>query len=303
MKPSVSIIIPTYNAEKHIKKCLRSVLSQDYAFDLVEIIIADNCSTDNTLSVIKNMQANIKVVKEFNYPGSPYSTRNRGIEQSSGEIIFLLDSDCIPANDWLTHGVNALLNTPADLAGGKVIFSFNNELSIAEMYDSLMNIKMKESIEKYRCAKTANLFIRRKVFDTIGLFPEGFRSGFDVIWTRRATDRGFKLIYCDDAIVHKPARGFTSLLKKQWRVARAQPVIWTETKDIKSMLIALIKIAIPPATIRKSIKEYGQPYMQDYIMRLFFFSIMVRIIMIGGNIYGLATIGFQMVKSAFRISR
>ncbi len=303
MTQQISIIIPTYNAERYIENCLRSIMTQDYSLDNVEIIIADNCSTDNTIEVIKNLDFKIKIVKECTYLHSPYSARNRGFEQSSGDIIVLLDSDCIPDKNWLAEGINALLTMPADLVGGKVSFSYSNEYSIAEMYDSIMNIKMKESIEKHRCAKTANLFIKRTVFDTIGLFPEGVRSGYDVIWTRKATGRGLKLSYCGDAVVHKPARGFKSLLKKQWRVARAQPVIWKETNDIKTMMISLVKFAIPPSTIRRSIDEYGQPHMQKYVTRLFFFSIIIRAVMIAGNVYGLALLPLRLLKKIFRLSR
>ncbi len=303
MIKSISIIIPTYNAEHHIAKCLQAIMEQDYALDNVEIIIADNCSTDDTLEVVQKFQLNLKIVKECTYQNSPYSARNRGFEISTGDIIILLDSDCTPEKYWLSEGINALLKYSADLVGGKVIFSYNNKYSLAEMYDSIMNIKMKESIERYRCAKTANLFIKRKVFDDIGLFPERARSGFDVIWTRKAADSDFKLIYCDGAVVYKPTRGFKTLLKKQWRVAKAQPVIWKETNDLKTMMISLIKIAIPPSTIRHSINEYGQPYMQKYITKLFLFSILIRTLMIGGNVYGLALLTLRSLKKTFRKSK
>lgn len=296
MKPTVSIIIPTYNAAKHIEQCLSSVLSQDYPSELTEVIVADNCSTDKTLSLIKKKQESVKIVKECTHPGSPYSARNRGIEQSTGEVIVLLDSDCVPEKSWLSSGINALLGFSVDIVGGKVKFTFKDKYAISEMYDSIMNIKMKESIEKHKYAKTANLFIKRKVFDKVGLFPEGVRSGYDVIWTRKATQQGFNLTYCNDAIVYKPARHFRSLVKKQWRVAKAQPVIWKYTGMLKSILLSLLKIFIPPSTIRRNIQEYGQPYMERYITQLFVYSILIRIIMIGGNIYGLASHWFSFKK-------
>ncbi len=286
MHPLVSVIIPTYNAEKHIQRCVRSVLEQDYPSDKTEIIIADNCSDDNTTGKAQELADNIIVTKECKYTGSPYSARNRGIEASGGEVIVLLDSDCVPEKQWLSRGTEALLAQKADVVGGGVVFRLDETATFGEMYDAIMNIRMKASVEQHRMAKTVNLFIKRSVFTDIGLFPEGWRSGGDVFWTRSLTAAGKQLVYCDSARVYKPPRKLKGLLKKQWRVATAQPRVWLRQKEYLTLLIHLAKIAIPPRTIRNNIKENGKPFMTRYVYRLFLLSLIVRPVMILGNISG-----------------
>ena len=91
----VSIIIPTYNTEKYIEKCIQSVLEQTYTD--YEIIIVDDCSTDNSMDVVARFKdPRIKVIKNEINRGPSYS-RNRGIQLSKGDFIALLDSD-----DWWT---------------------------------------------------------------------------------------------------------------------------------------------------------------------------------------------------------
>lgn len=90
----ISLIIPNYNSEKYIKKCLDSILEQSYKN--IEIIIVDDLSTDNSLNIIKEYNdERIKLIelKEKRYNGG---TRNVGIDNATGEYILFVDCD-----DWL----------------------------------------------------------------------------------------------------------------------------------------------------------------------------------------------------------
>ena len=71
---------------------------------------------------------------------------------------------------------------------------------------------MEESIKTRGVAKTANLLIKSIIFQKIGLFPEKIRSGGDVIWTRKAVDAGFKLVYCKNSVVNYDAKSFRKLI-------------------------------------------------------------------------------------------
>jgi hypothetical protein len=131
-------------------------------------------------------------------------------------------------SQWLEQGVQALQIAQADLAGGKVSFIHSPEKPPAEIVDSLYNLDNKNYIANQRVCATSNLFVRKHVFDMIGLFPDNVRSGGDVTWTRKATNRGFKIVYVPDAEVHKQARKLAPLLKKQYRVGRGLPRSWRE---------------------------------------------------------------------------
>lgn len=91
----VSVIIPLYNGEKFIRKTIQSVLNQTYKD--VEIVVADDCSTDNSKEVIFNEFGDLigkKIIYVRNQKNMERSyTRNRGFEVSKGEYVFFLDQD------------------------------------------------------------------------------------------------------------------------------------------------------------------------------------------------------------------
>ncbi len=91
-----SIIVPTYNTEKYIKGCLDSIVSQQPGCYEAEVLLIDDCSTDNTYHIVKEFAENnkewVKISKNDKNIG-PGLTRNIGIEHASGEWLIFLDSD------------------------------------------------------------------------------------------------------------------------------------------------------------------------------------------------------------------
>ena len=91
MEPLVSVIIPTYNRADYLKLALKSVLEQTYKN--IEVIVADDGSTDNTAEVVADFNdPRIKYFYQKN-TGLPAATRNLGLQEASGELIAFLDSD------------------------------------------------------------------------------------------------------------------------------------------------------------------------------------------------------------------
>lgn len=85
-----SIIIPVYNSEKYIVKCLESILKQNY--NNYEIIVVDDGSTDNSINLIKKINSNkIKILSKKN--GGLSSARNYGVKYANNDYIWFIDSD------------------------------------------------------------------------------------------------------------------------------------------------------------------------------------------------------------------
>ena len=88
----ISVIIPVYNQERFIGRCLRSILNQSIPRKEYEIILIDDASKDNTLEVIKKYLSDIELIQHDENKGLPASL-NTGIKQANGRFIIRLDSD------------------------------------------------------------------------------------------------------------------------------------------------------------------------------------------------------------------
>ncbi|MBI2627847.1 MAG: glycosyltransferase family 2 protein [Candidatus Niyogibacteria bacterium] len=99
--PELSVIIPVYNSRKTINQCLNAVFSSD--FKEFEVIMVDDCSTDDTLEMAKKYPC--KVIKLKRNSG-PSSARNQGATAASAEILFFIDSDVILNSNALREVFN-----------------------------------------------------------------------------------------------------------------------------------------------------------------------------------------------------
>src|SRR3989338_7677744 len=92
----ISVIIPVYNAARTLFNCLDSIFNLDYTD--FEVIIVNDCSTDNSLDIAK--QYNVKIINhEKNF--GPGVARNNGAKIANGSILAFTDSDCEVPRDWL----------------------------------------------------------------------------------------------------------------------------------------------------------------------------------------------------------
>lgn len=93
---NVSVIIPVFNEEKNIKKCLESILNQEEKAD--EIIVIDNNSTDKTIDIVKKYK-NIKIIKEKKQGIT--QSRNTGFNNAKGDILIKCDADTLLKKDFI----------------------------------------------------------------------------------------------------------------------------------------------------------------------------------------------------------
>jgi|GEM_PF-6831483 len=119
MQPLVSVVIPTFNVERYIERAIQSVLKQSW--QECEIIIVDDCSTDDTVQVIKQfIDCNIKLyTNPKNY--GPSHSRNKAISMAKGDWIALLDADDWFAPERLEILVKLAQEYDADIVADNVL--------------------------------------------------------------------------------------------------------------------------------------------------------------------------------------
>ena len=123
MNHKISVIIPVWNREDKIINCLKSIEKQ--TFKDIEVIIIDDGSTDNTVSIIKDyINGSLLDIRLFQIDHSGVSiARNYGIDKCSGEYIFFLDSDdCIFKNTFLETVYKTIIDKNCDIVFTKFYF-------------------------------------------------------------------------------------------------------------------------------------------------------------------------------------
>ena len=96
MAYKISVIIPCYNAESTLKRCIDSVINQSFGFENIELILYDDASTDSTHEIIKDYAEkydNIVPIYSKENSGFPVRGRNRGIETATSDYIMFMDND------------------------------------------------------------------------------------------------------------------------------------------------------------------------------------------------------------------
>ena len=108
----ISVIVPVYNGEKYIKRCLQSIIEQDY--NNIEILVIINGTTDKTEEKAKEIKDNR--IKIFTLEEKGVSNaRNFGIDKALGEYVIFIDSDDWIEKDMLSFMINKIKSTKSDM--------------------------------------------------------------------------------------------------------------------------------------------------------------------------------------------
>jgi len=228
MPNSVSIIIPCLNEEKHIGYVIDAIANQTFPMQLMEVLIADGGSNDNTVKIIQS--------KQFEYPDLAIkiidnpkriipAALNQAIRASLGEIIIRMDAHAIPDENYVKYCVENLSAMIAENVGGLWLIQPGDSGWMAKSISLAASHPFGVGDAKYRYScKSAFVdtvpfgAFNRDLFNKIGLFDEKLLANEDYEFNMRIKKNGGK-IYFDPRITTKYfARGTISALAKQyWR--------------------------------------------------------------------------------------
>jgi len=210
-RPVASIIIVTYNSASTIRNCLESIFS--CASARIEVIVADNASTDDTRAILAAHKERITILEHSDNLGFSLAC-NQGIRASSGEYIVLLNPDTVVTQGWLermkTHfgqDVGAV-GPVSDFAAGLQNIDRHlpdgapSRMGLLEVADLLARVNHGKGLDA-RLLTGFCMMIPRKVLDEIGLLDETLFLGnddLDLSW--RLREKGYRLVVATDAFVH-----------------------------------------------------------------------------------------------------
>lgn len=221
----LSIIIPCYNSADTLDELLESLESQECSYPL-EIIIADNGSTDNTIETALRFSdkfKNFKIIAAVEKKGCGYA-RNKGVECSSGDYLLFCDSDDVVGRNWLATMVAAFMEYDF-IACRWEIEELNDESVVRSrgkgQTEGLMDFAI---VEYLPFASGGTIGIKRSIHEKVGGFDEGdILEDIDYCW--RVQLAGTGLHFVSDAVMHMRYRS------TMWKTLK-QSVSWA-TYNVK----------------------------------------------------------------------
>lgn len=170
--PGVSVIIPTYNSARYIGSCIQSVLGQ--TFGAFEIIVVDDCSTDDTVKIVTEMaqrDGRIRLVRHAKNSGAASQPRNTGLRMSRGKYIGFLDSDDMYTPTALAELVTIAEKWNADVVHTEqVLFPENQTIDVTPQTKFTTFSKETGGFSKEPVLETDNLAERVQMFCRSRLF-------------------------------------------------------------------------------------------------------------------------------------
>ena len=215
-KPIVSVIVITYNSSKFVLETIYSIINQSY--QNIELIISDDGSKDNTVSICKHLLAKnsdrfirTKLITSHNNTGIPANC-NRGIKASQGEWIKLIAGDDILLSNCIQDNIDFsfLISNKGIIISDMILFSDTKEVQEKIIKPNLLFKKKKkinsplyqfQFLLRSSFGNSPSIFIKKKVFIELGFFDERFKLIEDHPFSLKATKSGYNFIYMNKATV------------------------------------------------------------------------------------------------------
>lgn len=246
----ISVIIPSYNSESTISKCLDALKNQEYKGDY-EIILVDS-SIDRTPEIVNSKYPDIQFI-HLDKKTDPGTARNMGLERSKGDLIAFIDSDCVAAPDWLNRIVTAH-NSEYKVVGGSVR-NGNRENDmvawagyLAEFREFLPG-KPKTEVSHI---PTCNISYKKEIFEKYGVFEGIYYPQEDLVFNYNLRKNGVRILSDSSITVnHNHRSSIKSFINHQIKIGTVTSRVLKEVDlegafIVRNILIAAIVIPFLP---------------------------------------------------------
>jgi glycosyltransferase involved in cell wall biosynthesis len=225
--PVVTLIVAMRNEERHVARCVESLLAQDYAKDKLEVLFMDGRSTDRTREIVHALIDGRDGFALVDNPGVIQSIAwNLGIERARGELVGIVSAHSELAPDYVTRAVETLERTGADLVGGPA--RAESETVVGEAIALAMSTPFGVGGAEFRYATEENevdtVFMgvcKRSLYERIGGFDAEMVRNQDDELSYRLLEHGGRIV-CNPAIksVYRNRATLRSLWKQYFDYGR-----------------------------------------------------------------------------------
>ena len=185
--PRVSFVIPVRNDARRLRNCLASIASNGSTAAAVEVIVADNGSTDDTQETARSAGARV-----FSWPGPRVSElRNRGAAAATGDILAFVDADHEIVATWTAAAVEALAPERVGAAGA-LYTAPEPGTWVQRLYGALRG--RTRGRQDVAWLGSGNLVVRREAFEAVGGFDASLEACEDVDFCQRLRAAGWRLV-------------------------------------------------------------------------------------------------------------
>ncbi len=242
-KPLVSVVIPSYNAERYIENCLNSLQRQKTVV-AYEIIVVDS-SSDATPEIISEKFPTVKLLhlEQQTYPGAG---RNIGVKEAQSEILAFIDSDCRAAENWLEQGMEAI-RSGYSIVGGSVRNGNPGLISWPDYFLTFNEFMPTMPSREVQFMPTCNFMCTRQIFEKIGGFDATLFAGEDTLFCYRALQHT-KLFFDNSILVsHHNRVQFWKFLRHHFSFGKHSAQLRRKMKLPGSVLARypLLMLAVP----------------------------------------------------------
>ena len=213
--PLYSVVIPHYQQPDLLDRCLQSLMAQEDAPPF-EVIVVDNASQEMPTAVCARFGGVRLLLETTKGPGP---ARNMGAREARSPVIVFLDSDSVVDPDWLAIVHRTVSGRPdcGIFCGDVRILPVNPKaMNAIECYEELFAYRCELMVRKFKFPPTANLAVRKDLFEAIGPFISGLLIAEDVEWGQRAHAKGHEIAFVADMWIATPARETWAEVKRRW---------------------------------------------------------------------------------------
>ncbi|MDU6823329.1 glycosyltransferase family 2 protein [Intestinibacter bartlettii] len=266
INPKISVIVPVYNTSTYLRRCLDSILEQD--FTSYEVICVNDGSTDNSLEILREYEKKSEKIKVINQVNSGVAkTRNTALKHANGDYLAFLDSDDFVRENYLSRLYDAAIDTRSDIVicnfyryyeqinlAKPVFYKFRR--GVFNKYDILKGLIPDNLIHSYLW----NKLWKREIFEDFNSFPD--MKFEDLAIMSQLIYKADKIAVINDALYYYRIRK-TSIVRN----------ICLQTQNDYMKAYALIRLFLKDTGEYSRLKRY-----------YFYFSLKAYIVMLAVNI-------------------